>query len=269
MNHNLFPATDGVIMDELRLIYKIEGFNFVYKSQAEWENFKLSKIEDGKGIVEAWAYGIDDIEKLQKTKAKLKEKVESFILAIEWNYGCELNYSKSKTIYPLLFQKDNTSELDEKLELEDMAVYYLADRNIPEEIPQVPIEAKKWIKIWLECSKFDEYVEEQLRRYYLIIEELWDEFNHKFDQTTKVEKNKIKLIRDFVSHAYCENKDIISLVEYNLPSAVKIIKQKKRIIFQRTDEHRNYIAPVAGKSKEIARKLISFKMKQFGNVSGV
>ena len=136
-------------------------------------------------------------------------------------------------------------------------------------MPEVPLGAERWIGIWVEACKLGDYVEEQLRRQYLIIEELWSEFQGGFDAQTRINKKQVKLIRDFVSHANCNNPDIIALVEPDLPSAVVVVNGAKRVTFQRTVEHRNYISRFEVVSRDLARFLVDKKMLQVGKVSGV
>ncbi len=257
-------------MEKLRLTVEVEGFDRVlYDSSAQWDNFNLSVIDSGKGVFEAWADDIDDIEKVQSAIASLIHQIERFILSIEWAFGCELKYKITKVIAPSFATDANLLEIRERLEMEDQVYAMVAPRKVPESIPQVPLEAKRWIQVWVECTKFSEYVEEQLRRQYLIIEELWQELNQIFDATKREEKRQVKLIRDFVSHASCVNPDVISLIEHDLPSAVQVVNGKKQVSFKRTVEHRNYISRFEVKSREIARSLVDYKMKQLGIVSGV
>lgn len=136
-------------------------------------------------------------------------------------------------------------------------------------MPEVPLEAERWVGVWVEAFKLKDYVEEQLRRQYLIIEELWDEFKYSFNDKVRHDKKQVKHIRDFVSHASCHNSDIIALVENDLQSAVVYVNGAKHVAFRRIVEHRNYIAKFEIKSRDLARDLVDKKMNQIGRVSGV
>lgn len=257
-------------MEEFRIIVEIDGFDRVlYKKTANWNKCTLSVISNSSAKLEIWEDGIDTPEKLQAAIFNVREKMERFILSIEWTYGHELKPKITEIHAPTFVDENNILEISESLKLQVQVEADVAPREVPAAIPQVPLEAKRWIQIWVEACKLEEYVEEQLRRQYLIIEELWNDFKDSFDAQSVADKKRVKLIRHFVSHANCDNPNIIALVESDLPSAVLIVNGRKRVAFQRTVEHRNYISRFEVKSREIARSLVNMKMREFGNVSSV
>ena len=257
-------------MNELRLIVEIGGFDRVlYKEAAHWDKCTLSMIINSSARFEIWENDIDTPEKLQTAIVQVEEKLKRLILSIEWTYGRELKTKTIKVSAPSFVDEKNILEIVESLKLEDRVSSQFEPRKVPTAIPEVPLEAKRWIDIRVEACKLTEYVEEQLRRQYLIIEELWDEFKSTLDASIHEDKKRVKLIRDFVSHASCDNPKIIALVEPDLPSAVIVINGGKGVSFQRTVEHRNYISRFEVTSREIARSLVDMKMRQFGNVSVV
>jgi hypothetical protein len=257
-------------MDELKIFGEIEGFDRVlYESTACWSNFTLGVINNGKAPFEAWTNGIDSVEKRAIALNAIIGQIERFILSVEWSFGHLLRYTINNVIGPTFGSEDSLLAIKEKLTIGDHVENTMAPRKVPKVLPQVPVEARRWIHIWLECTKLSDYVEEQLRRQYLIIEELWPELHPTFNSTQKSDKKDIKLIRDFVSHASCGNSDVVSLVERDLPSAVELINGQKHVQFKRTTEHRNYVARFEVKSREIARELVNSKMRQFGIVSRV
>jgi len=257
-------------MKELKIIGEIEGFDrILYDSPAKWDNFRLSVVDSGKAQFEVWIDQVDDIEKLHSGIISINNRIEQFKLSIEWSYGQELKYKILDIIAPSFDKDVNLLEIRDTLKLKDYVTNTVVPRKVPQSIPQVPLEARRWIQVWTECTKLNGYVEEQLRRHYLIIEELWQEFHHLFEENKISEKCKVKLIRDFVSHASCNNPDMILLIEHNLPSAVQVINGKKQVSFNRTVEHRNYISRFEVTSRKIARQLVNYKMNQIGFVSSV
>jgi len=257
-------------MEELRLVFEIDGFDRVlYGDTAKWDGLSLSVIDKGKGLLEAWSGNVDNAEQVKDELIKLREKAQRFILAVEWAYGHELDYKITKVFVPSVIKDEGLLEIKEKLSVYDQVEISVAPRKVPELAPQVPLQAARWIQIWVESKKLGEYVEEQLRRQYLIIEELWQDAHHIFDAAKIEEKRKVKLIRDFVSHAKCSNQDIVSLIENDLPSSIQLENGKKYASFSRTVEHRNYISRFEVKSREIARALVDHKMQQLGVVNGV
>jgi hypothetical protein len=257
-------------MKELRFIVEIEGFDRVlYKETAQWDKCTFSMNDTRTAYVEIWEDDIDTPEKLQTAAIQIKEKLRRLVLSIEWAYGRELKIKTIDVHAPSFIDDKNLLDISESLELGDQINLQVEPRNVPMVMPEVPIEAERWIGIWVEAIKLGDYVEEQLRRQYLIIEELWSEFQSSFDAPARADIKRVKLIRDFVSHASCNNADIIGLVEPDLPSAVVIVDGAKTVAFQRTVEHKNYISRFEVVSRELARSLVDIKMRQFGNVCGV
>ena len=257
-------------MKELRVIGEIEGFDRVlYKSPAQWNKFNLSIINNGKAKFEIWSNKVSNVDDIDSEIIKIKDRIERFKLSIEWAYGHKLKYKILDIIKPSFTKNAELIVVHSRAGFKSEGTATVLPRKVPTIIPQVPLEAKLWIQIWIESTALHGYVEEQLRRQYLIIEELWQELHHIFDENERAEKIKIKLIRDFVSHASCDSHDIVSLIKPHLPSAVQIINGKERVSFNRTIEHRNYISFYEVTSREMARRLVNYKMKQIGVVSNV
>lgn len=255
-------------MGELRLIVEIEGFDrILYEKTAQWDKCTFSMNDSHSAQVEIWENDLDTREKLKIADIQVQEKLHRLILAIEWAYGQELKTKIIKVCAPSFVDDNNIIDISESFRLVDQCNAQVEPRKVPKVMPEVPLGAERWVVIWVEACKLGDYVEEKLRRQYLIIEELWSEFQGGYDAQTRINKKRVKLIRDFVSHASCDNPDIIALIEPDLPSAV--VNGAKRVAFQRTVEHRNYISRFEVISRELARSLVDKKMVQFGNVYGV
>jgi hypothetical protein len=256
--------------DELRLVVEIRGFDRVlYKETAQWDKCTFSMNENLTAHLEIWECNIDSPEKLHSAVVQAKEKLQRLILSIEWTYGRELLSRVTNVYAPSFANEEDILNISESLELNDRVRIQAEPREVPMVMPEVPLEAGRWIGIWVEANKLSDYVEEQLRRQYLIIEELWDEFESTLDASIRTDKKRVKLIRHFVSHDKCGNPNIIALVEPDLPSAVITVNGTKSVAFQRNVEHRNYISRFEVISRELARSLVDMKMCQYGNVCRV
>jgi hypothetical protein len=257
-------------MGELRYIVEIDGFDrILYEESAHWEKCLLAMEDISKAHVEIWESGVDTPQELEFATVRIKEKLHRLVLALEWTYGRELQIKVIKVSAPSFGDDANPTVLAESIEFRDQPSTQVKPRKVPPVMPEVPLEAERLVVMWKEVNKLGDYVEEQLRRHYLIIEELWDEFQNSFDANDHAHMKQVKLIRDFVSHAVCDNKAVIALVEPNLPSAVVTVKGEKRVTFLRTVEHRNYVAQFEVVSRKLARSLVDMKMRQFGRVAGV
>ena len=257
-------------MTRLIIIGEIEGFDRVlYESTAKWDGFSLSVVTDGKAQFEISIDSIDSIEQAPDAIRVAQEQIERFILSAEWTLGCELKYTIHDIDTSGFASSEELLALKEQLKFCDFASAEIPPKPIPAALPQIPLEAERWIRIWIESGKLNEYVEEQLRRHYLIIEELWQDNDQNFDAKQIADKNNIELIRHFISHESCDNRKVVALIEKELPSAVVMLNGKKHVRFNRTIEHRNYIARYESKAREIARILVNNKMRQLGIVSSV
>jgi hypothetical protein len=266
--------SDGILEEgktgELRLVVKVERLDRVlYEEVAHWDKCLLSMENASKAHVEMWESGIDNTEDLELALPRIKERLRRLVLALEWNYGRELSVEVITVRAPSFGKVADLTVTDDSIEFESRAHAAVKPRQVPQEMPEVPLGAKRWVAMWTEIMKLGDYVEEQLRRHYLIIEELWDEFQNSFDVAACADKERVKLVRDFVSHASCDNPAVIALVEHDLTSAVIMVNGKKRVAFQRTVEHRNYVSQFEAVSRGLARSLVAMKMQQLGRVTGV
>jgi hypothetical protein len=257
-------------MAQIKIIGEIEGFDRVlYESVAKWDGFSLSVVTDGKAQFQISIDNIDSIEQTPDAIRIAQEKIERFTLSAEWATGCELKYTIHNIDTSDFASTEELLVLKEQLRLCDFATAEIPPKPIPAALPQIPLEAERWIRTWIESTKLNDYVEEQLRRHYLIIEELWQDNHQIFDASQRADKKSIKLIRHFVSHESCKDPEVVALIENDLPSAVVMLNGAKHVRFNRTTEHRNYIARFEVKAREIARALVDRKMRQLGVVSSV
>lgn len=257
-------------MAQIKIIGEIEGFDSVlYESTAIWGGFRLSVITNGKAQFEVSIDNIDSVEQIPSATRHAQGQIERFILSAEWALGSELKYIIHNIDTSEIAASEDLPSLNEQLKLGDYVAVEISPKPIPASLPQIPLEAERWIQIWLESKKLNGYVEEQLRRHYLIIEELWQDGHQVFDSSQRADKKSIKLIRHFVSHESCSNPEVVALIENDLPSAVVMPNGIKHVRFNRTIEHRNYIARFEVKARDMARVLVNNKISQLGIVSSV
>lgn len=257
-------------MGELRFIVEVRGLDRVlYEEPAHWEKCLLSVVDISTIQVELWERGVDDPQALESAAVLIKQRLRRLLLALGWAYGRELQVRVIKVIAPSYDYHTDHAEIAESIAFGAKAYSEVPPKKAPQQMPEVPLEAERWVVMWVEANKLGDYVEEQLRRHYLIIEELWDEFQNSFAAAAHSDKERVKLVRDFVSHASCRNAHVIALVEPDLPSAVVTVNGKKRVSFARTVEHRNFVSRFEVVARDLARSLAVMKMQQFGRVVAV
>ena len=250
-------------MGSIEITYEIKGFDrLLYTAPAHWDNCILEMDENLIASVIFRVDGVEDKNQLKNARKRIKEKLKSLVLAFEWKYAHELEWRQVNECIPVKFQNTEGLALESSINCEDKADCDVKPRKPPEEIPQVPLECERWIKTITEAHKLSDYVEEQLRRYYLIIEELWGELKSLYDEDTQDKITLVKLVRDFVSHDSCKNPRIRELVKPSLPSSIIDINGE-RVRFLRNVEHRDFVAKYATIAHEIAKSLVNKKMEQF------
>ena len=180
-------------MGQVTVIGEIEGFvRTLYTAPATWGDVSLSVINNGKAEVQVTIGNIDTDLEIPRATELAKEQIERFILAAEWSLGHELRYNITKTTTDGVRISSPDFVINERLGVSDSIELEILPTSPPSVLPELPLEAKRWIQIWTEATKFHGFVEEQLRRQYLIIEELWQEHHHIFTVEQKAEKRRVK-----------------------------------------------------------------------------
>ncbi len=91
---------------------------------------------------------------------------------------------------------------------------------LPTDMPSVPLDFKRHILTILQAKELDNYPDEKLKRWFLILEEL------EIHKDTEDFIN-IKCTRHFVSHNICTGSEVVSFLKKELPESVYINTQNK------------------------------------------
>lgn len=251
-------------MNKLEIKYQIRGFDrFLYSHKPSWPNCEFLQDSEESASVCIWRDNITNREQIELAKNSIEQTLKSFVLALQHSLAIPLRYRKIAEAIPAIELEDGGISLTESLSVATCVSMTVAPRTPPDAMPVIPLECETWVLTLAETQAFHGYPEECLKRHYLIIEELWDEFSEAFNSTTQATKYDLKLIRDFASHAICDSTRVVDLVSRGLPSSVVQVKGKQGVKFQRSNTtHRNYIASFEAKSREIARKLVDMKIQK-------
>ncbi len=253
-------------MKKLEITYEITGFDRVlYDKSPSWKNCIFKMDEKNRANLCIWEENINDQNHLELAEKILKEKVRAFVLAMEFQFMLPLTCRMISIEKPTIAIGNTVYCYDTViLSSETEAICHPSDP--PSEIPRLPIECEKWVITLAETHIFGNFVEEQLKREYLIIEELWDEFKNEFSVPDQRMADNLKFIRNFVSHAVCGKQKTAEFIcnDSNCPAtAISISQQtgKPVVKFLRNDiNHRNYIALYEVKARDIARRLVEKKI---------
>lgn len=241
----------------LEIEYQIVGLTReLYVPLPEWsgceirqdENFDLTLVVAEEGL----SSGLD----LEAIIRAHDVRIRRFVLAIEFQIGQSLQYRRTSVRGSMLSQRDG-AEVGDTILFSDSCEARIVGAPAPNEMPQAPLEAERWIRTFAEAGALSGFVEEQLRRHYLLIEELGDRFMANLEDVDRDEIEVTKILRDFVSHAECSGEKVVRFVSEHLPSAVVSGRSRPTVRFDRLNpEHRALVARHEVRSARIARELV-------------
>jgi len=254
--------------DTLEIAYQVRGFRRkLYVPMPEWPGCIVEQDDNLDVTLRIVESGLTVDTDLASLVAFADARVRQLVLAWEFQFGHRLQLTRPNIAWPSFPDQDGTITIADTVLVSDFAEAEIVFAPPPEQIPQVPLGAERWIRTFVEAGDFSDYVEEQLRRHYLVIEELWDTYASKLDAVDQVRREDIGLIRHFVSHAECSSKKVVQFISTHLPSAIVSGKSKPTVRFDRlSTEHRNFVARYEVDSGRIARKLIELAIKDLQTI---
>ena len=254
--------------DTLEIPYCIRGFRRkLYVPLPEWPGCLFEQDENLDVLVRVLEAGVSPDTDFPSAIAASDARVRQLVLAWELRYACPLRITRLNIVWRAFPATDGSVAIGDTVMLRDQSEADIVYAPPPELMPQAPLGAERWIRTFAEAGDFSDYVEEQLRRHYLVIEELWGIYALKFDAADQANRGDIGLIRHFVSHAECKGEKVVQLISAHLSSAVVSGRSKPTVRFDRLSvEHRNFIARYAVDSDRIARKLIELAIEDLPGV---
>ncbi|HEU0153179.1 MAG TPA: hypothetical protein VFQ84_07535 [Arenimonas sp.] len=245
---------------KLTLTARIDGLPRVpFRKPVSWAQARLDVSESLEGQLTLWKDGLGSRAEVSDAIAELTQSAERFALAMSWRFATPVKAIVIWIDTPE-FELPGTVSVRSGIAFGDQAVAIDGPPPpAPVQFPQVPLEARRLILTMAEASLFDGFVEERLRRHFLVIEELWEDFKDQFGPEDHEWHEKLTKVRNFVSHPRCRS--AFGLVSPDLPSAV-LPGLVKAVQFERTIEHRNFIAKFETQSQRIAVQLIKRKFPQ-------
>lgn len=258
----------------LEMYFRIDGLRSgLYVDDAVWGSARFTQDEDGRGFLDIASEPLDGPGELDEARVRLWRLARQFVSALEFEYGKRLllEVARPERVPDWKDQPSHVS-LIATVQIRaflDAEIIY-APRPVPESMPSVPLEAERWIRTYSEASDFDDYPEERIKRYYLIIEELQggipDIFPLVQQEVAKQQCERMRNVRDFVSHPKCDNRYVVDFVISSLPGACVELGRSAYVMYDRTKvEHRNFVAEEEGRAREFVRDFIRRKLDQLAN----
>lgn len=240
----------------LRRAYCVQGLDrIVYEGPASWPqgSFRQTDAESAELTLER--EGIATRPELETAKLALDEDAERFRLALAFSTGTPLT---------LRLVRSDEPDVDPPGVLSAHAIFsatataegIMRPRPIPSAMPRLPVAAARWIHTLTEVPRLRGFPDEAVKRCYLIVEELWGDFEPRATSRQQQDARELKFVRDFVSHNECKNPALCEFVGGRVPSAV-IATSPPRVRFDRTNiEHVNLAGAYEPIGCSLARALI-------------
>jgi hypothetical protein len=271
----------------LEISSKIERINVYKEVEQKWDNLGLSfafKIKDKTGELNIFAKDIDiDIDEIKKKKNELEMASENFLLCLKF-LSSELNlvqtnkclkfYIDSDFHYGISCDSDieRTVKILKREQVENSFSSSLLCLLIKGElnVPQVDLPAfssfdiafndnlKRNFFTFIQTAALRElsknYHDDMLKRWFLILDEIEiDRGNADFA--------KIMNVRNFVSHHFCDKKDVVKLIRKELPKAICIEKEKDVARFDRQNaEHVDFVRKYERLAEKRVRDILEQKL---------
>ncbi|MGH8055335.1 MAG: hypothetical protein ACREP4_15600 [Stenotrophomonas sp.] len=243
--------------DALEIKYQVRGLTrLLYLPPPQWPGVRFEQGEELDVTLHVTEVGVMLEMDLDALVDSNDARVRQLVLAWELQLGRRLTLRRIG-ITSALSKDDGRAKLEDAVMFLDHCSATIVHAPAPAQMPQVPLAAERWVRTLAETSDFTGYVEEQLRRHYLIIEELWEPYASQFDTDDQAKQTSVRLVRNFVSHAECRSIEVVAFVSGQLNSAVVAGKQPPTVRFDRlSPEHRAFVARHEVESGRIARRLV-------------
>jgi hypothetical protein len=237
-------------------VYRIRGLDRVlYATAPTWPEGTFRNLDESEGELTLVKDGVGTPDALDQAKTLLDAQAERFRLAIALRIGCplemELLRSEDPDVYP-----PGVLHAVARVRVTGHASATVLPGAPPPALPQLPQSAARWVRTYTETRKFGGFPDEVLKRFYLIIEELWPVYGAHATTVQKQDEREILWLRHFVSHAQCRGSEVCTFIGRLLPSAI-VATSPMTVRFDRTSvEHRNFIGRFEPKARDLARWLM-------------
>lgn len=254
----------------LEIEYLIRGFRRVlYVPPPQWPGCRFEQGENLDVTLHMTHTGLTLGTNLDTLIAFTDARMRQLVLAWELLLGQRLQLRRGNVAPPRFPLIDGAATSQAGATFSDRCEATIVHAPAPMQMPQVPLAAERWVRTLAEAGDLEGYVEEQLRRHYLIIEELWEDYALRFDDVDKARCEEIRCVRNFVSHSKCTRDPTLGFITTNLPSAEVQQSSPRAVRFDRiSQEHRAFVARYAVDSERIARMLVQLKIEDLRSMSG-
>lgn len=251
--------------------------------------FKIGQ-EEGNivGYFRAWKDNVEP-ERIKVEGEKLEEKAKSLALGLKFIGNRQVYWKKSSLDYYFQSEKitiRNDVDIEAVIKrskgepfncyIDAVLPMYEATMTVsvsqlplPLQMPNIPLSLERYILTIIQAEELDgyeqNYEDEQLKRWFLILEELETDKNK-----NETGYKEIKHMRHFVSHSMCHGTEVIAFLKKELLNSVYINPSgQEEARFCRDDSsHISLVSKYQNKARRRARDLVKQEIEKYdGNVN--
>lgn len=226
---------------QLKRTYRIFGLGRqLYSDIPSWPEGTFENRSEEEGVLTLVEDDVSNRVELDAAIERLDARAERFRLAVSRRLlrtvHVKLEHSSEPDVDPRGVMRANATA----------GATVVAGLNItpgraPATMPQVPRGATRWITTLAEIASLSQFPDEVIKRYYLVIEELFPQFESGANLAQKDEEKVFRYLRHFVSHQVLDYQGPCTFIAQHLPSAV-ISQQPLKVRFDRSSpEHRRFV----------------------------
>jgi len=230
------------------------------------------------GHFRTWETNIDP-NCLKEAKKEIEERMESFVLAMR--FLGNIKFSQVDETWSYITEKGEECPISSEMDIEGIIHRSKGEEfnygsvvvpmmtstssgvtssvSLPQKMPKVPLFLKRHILTAIQAEELDGYPEyyedEQLKRWFLIIEELGVDISRQ-------EYEDLRSARNFVSHPTSNKLETIAFLKREIPSSVYLNSDgKEEARYLRDDPtHRAFVSKYQTLARRLAKELVKRKI---------
>lgn len=257
-------------MKRIELIFQIENLSFPYEEKSiSWQDSEFTTKTIVSAELKIWADEVEP-EQFMESWKKLNERCESFLMAMKYKGNRQITSVNGN--YPTYYYEDNIFTPRNEAEVQIIAQHLRgkaplfgmgyamlpafqsfgcsmpsppAQLPLPQAFPFIPLCLRGLATTLTLVDELANYPDLRLKLAYIVLEELVE------DQKSQ-DFLDISNVRNFVSHASCDRKPVLTFIKSMFPSAMNPLGTLAKFDREKSD-HRSFVSIFARKAHQWAK----------------
>lgn len=266
----------------IELRYEINHLSISYEERTvPWDNAELTSKKDFTAEFRLWEDNVEP-ENIWEARSRLIDRKDNFLVGLKYIGNLSVVFNSIGD--PTYFFDDELRTFRCENEATLLKEYLRGDRDsymalsgeiyiglnchikesptpLPSKMPSIPSDLHGKAAIIIAADDLTSYPDLKLKLAYLIVEE-------SKIPITSINKDEMKLVRDFVSHPICNNTNVIAFIGKDLPSAKCMNKKTVVVRFNRNDpKHIAFVEKHATQALNKAKELFNSEVIKHGSAT--